>query len=638
LRSLAHALLMPKLPATFRHSSSESIEVVLPSTRLPAILFCAALSAQGLAAQEVLVELPPGSEDLRSTIERDSLTFTLEDVAPGSAQDYIAAARSDYQRILTVLYAEGRYGGTISILIDGREAAGILPLDAPDRINQIRIIVEPGPLFTFGRADVGPLPAGTLLPESFATGETARSGTIGDAVQAGVESWQDAGHAKAAPGDQQIRALHEQDVLDVSVTLQPGPILTFGTLTVTGNEAVRTERILAIAGLPTGQVFSPQDVQDAADRLRRTGAFASVVVVESETISPGNTLDFTLNVNEMPPRRIGFGAEYSTLDGLSLNGFWLHRNLLGGAEELRIEAEVTGLQSGVEALESRTGGTDATLQATLTRPGTFRPDTDLEFALALERLDEPNYQLDSFGIGVGLTRYVSDDLTYEGQVELVTVREETEIGVRNYTLLVLPLNAELDRRDEPLDAKSGYYINLEASPYASVLGESDNGIQLVAETRYYYSIGPRLTFAGRGQIGSLISRNLDSAPANFLFYSGGTGTVRGESYNSLGVTVDTIDANGDPVTIVTGGASFLGAQLEARIGVTDGFSVVGFYDGGFVDSASMPSTNGEYHAGAGIGVRYATPIGPIRLDIATPAYGDDAGQSVEFYLGIGQAF
>jgi translocation and assembly module TamA len=596
------------------------------------------LVAGGARAQDVRVQLPPGFDPLKRLIERDSLTFTLDDVAASSPQDYIAAARSDYQRILTALYNEGHYSGVISILIDGREAAGILPLDAPARIDRINIIVDPGPLFTFGRTDLAPLAPDTTLPDGFATGETARSGVIEDAVRAGVEGWQDAGHAKASPGDQSITARHTESLLNVGIMLDPGPLLTFGNLTVTGNQDVRTARILAIAGLPTGRVYSPQEVRDAADRLRRAGAFGSVTFVESETISPGDTLDFELQVTELPKRRISFGAEYSTLDGLSLNGYWLHRNLLGGAEELRIDAGIFGIQTGIEALEGRTGGTDAILTATLTRPGTFRPDTDLEFALALESLDEPTFQLQSFGIGAGLTRYVSDYLTYEGQVEFVTVREETAFDVRNYTLMTLPLSAVLDRRDDRLDARGGYFVNLEATPYANVIGASDDGLRLLAEGRYYFSIGDRLTLAGRGQIGSLISSNLAVAPANYLFFSGGTGTVRGQSYNSLGVPVETIDENGDPVTIQTGGASFLGAQLEARVGVTDSISVVGFYDGGFVDAGSLPTTDGEFHAGAGIGVRYATPIGPIRLDIATPAYGDDAGQSVEFYLGIGQAF
>ncbi len=582
--------------------------------------------------------MPPQFEGLRNVIERDSLTFTLEDVAPDSPQDYIAAARSDYSRILNGLYSEGHYGGIISILIDGREAAGILPLDAPDRINRIRIIVDPGPLFAFGQAGIAPLAPETEMPEGFAPGETARSTIIGDAVRAGVEAWQHAGHAKAEPGAQNITARHDEGILDVNVALDPGPLLTFGTLTVSGNEAVRTERILAIAGLPTGKVFSPQEVQDATDRLRRTGSFASVVFVESETVSPGNSLDFTLEVNEMLPRRIGFGAEYSTLDGLSLNGFWLHRNLLGGAEELRVDAGVSGLQTGIDAFEGAQSGTDATFEVALTRPGTFRADTDIEFALQLELLEEPTFLMESFGIGVKLTRYVSDYLTYDGAVEYVLVREETQLETREYTILTFPLTAELDRRDDPLDARRGYYINLEATPYASFLGDVDDGIRLLAETRHYFSVGSRLTLAGRGQIGSLISANPEFAPAIYQFYSGGTGTVRGVAYNSLGVTTETIDADGNPISFQSGGASFLGAQLEARFGVTSALSVVGFYDGGYIDSSSLPSTNGEYHAGAGIGVRYATPIGPIRLDIATPASGDEAGESLEFYIGIGQAF
>jgi len=159
--------------------------------------------------------------------------------------------------LLTALYADGHYGGAITIAVNGREAAAIAPLDAPSSVAAIDISVTPGPRFTFGDTNITPAPQTAALPEQFRTGAPAQTATVRRAVSAVVSSWQEQGFAKAAPSAQQITARHSDNVLNVNVTIATGPRLTFGPLTVSGNEAVRTDRILAIAGLPTGEVYSP---------------------------------------------------------------------------------------------------------------------------------------------------------------------------------------------------------------------------------------------------------------------------------------------------------------------------------------------------------------------------------------------
>jgi translocation and assembly module TamA len=115
-------------------------------------------------------------------------------------------------------------------------------------------------------------------------------------------------------------------------------------------------------------------------------------------------------------------------------------------------------------------------------------------------------------------------------------------------------------------------------------------------------------------------------PNDYRFYSGGGGTVRGQSYQSLGITVNGND---------TGGRSFLGLSGELRATVRKNIGVVAFADYGFIGEGSFGGT-GDSHAGAGLGLRYLTPIGPIRLDVAAPIGGTGSGAQV--YVGIGQAF
>lgn len=592
----------------------------------PAIIATTFLGLAGAAtqAQEVRLNAPDASDDLRAALRAASLTISLTRDDEGAvAQDYVAAARADYQRLLTGLYSEGYYGGAISILIDGREASGIAPLDSPARVGVITLNVDPGPRFTFGRAEVTPVPAGTILPEGFATDRPARSDTIRDAVLVGVDAWRDEGHAKAAPMDQQITARHSDATLDARVRIDPGPQLTFGPLIVRGVQNIRPERIVEIAGLPTGGVYSPAELERAQARLRRVEALRSVAFSEGD-IAAGNTLPITAQISEQTPRRLGFGAEYSSVNGATLSAFWMHRNLLGGAERFRVEGEIAGLAG-------ETAGIDYTLGASFLRPGTLRPDVDFYTDLELMQLDEPDYFLRQVIAEAGLIRRVREEFILEVGLGLRSGEVSDDLGDRRYTLLTLPIEGTLDKRDDPLDATTGFFGNAEITPFVGLAG-SDNGGRIYGDGRIYRSFGTddRVTFALRGQLGSLIGADAADVPSDLLFFSGGGGTVRGQPYQSLNVDL------GGGVEI--GGSSFLGAQIEARVDVTDTIGIVGFYDVGYIGADSVPLQNGDWHAGAGVGVRYNTGIGPIRLDIAAPVGGDTGGSAVQIYLGIGQAF
>ena len=132
------------------------------------------------------------------------------------------------------------------------------------------------------------------------------------------------------------------------------------------------------------------------------------------------------------------------------------------------------------------------------------------------------------------------------------------------------------------------------------------------------------------QFGAILGSDIAATPRDYLFYSGGGGTVRGHPYQSLGVSV----LNGG--TVRSGGTSFLGLSGEARVGITQKIGLVGFYDAGFIGAGDL-FTDGEWHAGAGLGLRYDTGIGPIRFDVAMPVSGD-TGDGVQIYVGIGQSF
>ena len=145
------------------------------------------------------------------------------------------------------------------------------------------------------------------------------------------------------------------------------------------------------------------------------------------------------------------------------------------------------------------------------------------------------------------------------------------------------------------------------------------------------ALGEKLQkLAGRAAAGSLTGENVRNIPASLRFYSGGGGSVRGYKYQSLGPH----DRNGDPL----GGLSFTDVSLEARFRITESFGIVPFVDGGMVYETTMPDWGRDLSWGVGLGFRYYTLIGPIRLDIATPLQDRDNNKAFQIYLSIGQAF
>jgi translocation and assembly module TamA len=567
-----------------------------------------------------------GGDDLQDQLRQSSLLVQTEADADHTAQELFAAARADYARLLAVLYGSGRYSGVIRILIDGREAASIAPLDAPARIGKIEVIVDPGPAFRFSTARVAPLAPGTVLPPGFETGARADSDLISEAAAAGIDGWRADGRAKAAVSGQSITADHPNQTLAADIRLDPGPRLRFGVLAIEGAGPMREQRIRKIAGLRAGTVYSPDELRRAAERLRRTGIFSSVSLVEDTAVTAPDLLGVTAILVHEKPRRYRFGAEIASLDGLSLTGSWLHRNLLGGGERLSVEGSIANIGA-------QSSGVDYRLGVAIDRPATLTPDTTARLESNLAHLDEADYTAESFDFGLSFRHTFSDQLTGRVGITYSFIDGRDGAGDFTYRNLALPLGATWDRRNDARNATRGFYLDAEAKPFLG-FGTTGSGLRLTFDGRGYrgFGVDDRVVVAARLQGGAIFGAELLEVPRDDLFYSGGGGTVRGQPYQSLGITV----SDGINPDYQVGGTQFLAGSLELRTKVGDRLGLVGFLDAGRVSTDGFLS-QGDWHAGAGLGLRYDTGLGPIRVDLAAPV-GGSTGKGVQIYVGLGQSF
>ncbi len=583
------------------------------------------LAIPALALDRVALGVAGGDEDLTDAVRAASHLMALtKDAEP---QDVLAAARADYAAILSALYAKGHYSGVIAIRIDGREAANIPALEVPATVHRVEIAVDPGSPFRFGRVALGPRASRTELPEGFRPGAAAESGVVTEAVEVAIRAWREVGHAKARLASEDVVADHAADRLDVALGLEPGPRLRFGPLRIEGEQRMREARIRKITGLPEGETFSETELRRAETRLRRTGIFASANLVEDEAITAPDLLGITAQLVEQKPRRYSLGAEVASLDGVSLTGSWLHRNLMGGGERLLVEGEVTNIGSG----ES---GVDYALGVSLDRPATLTPDTTAGLLLNYSHLDEVDYYADTVEFGLNFSHIFSDTLT--GKAGLTYSYQDGHDPGGDFTFrnLSLPVGLIWDRRDDKTDATRGFYIDATLKPFLG-FGTTGSGVRATMDARGYRSLGEagRFVIAARAQAGGIWGPTLLETPRDQLFFSGGGGTVRGQPYRSLGIAV----TRGFGPEFLIGGQFFAAGSLELRAKVTERIGLVGFVDAGSVGLDGLFSGDAESHAGAGLGLRYDTGIGPIRLDVAAPISGN-TGDGVQVYIGLGQAF
>ncbi len=548
----------------------------------------------------------------------------------------LAKARGDYSRLTAALYNLGYYGGAISIRINGREAASISPDASLPEPAQIVVTINPGPEFAFGTLSVanrapGPVPPYDEVeaPEDigFMTGEIARATTISQAEQRLVEAWRQLGYPKAEIASRDVVADHPSDTLDVAITVDPGAYAVIGPVRVSGTENMDPAFVARQTGLTPGAEYDPDDIDLARERLARLGVFRSLRLEAAEQVGSDGVLPYTVIVQEQALRRFGFGATISTIDGLGVEGYWLHRNLFGQAERLRIDAKVGGINETLDFSRY-----DYYFSSSFTKPGIWTPDTDFVATVTADRVVLPLYTENSVRARAGIQQLFGDTITGEAgiQAQYSYFEDDPTFGNREFIIAGLYGEAIFDNRDSDLDPTEGFYLGATFDPVYEFNYENAI-IRATLEGRTYFGFGEDDNFvlAGRVKAGALAGPSLAEIPPDMLFFTGGGGSVRGYGFRSIGVD----DGSGN----ITGGRYLLEASVEARYKINDQFGVVGFVDGGYVAADTFPGLD-DLALGAGLGIRYYTALGPLRLDAAIPLNKRPGDPDYALYVGIGQSF
>ncbi|PSH66763.1 hypothetical protein CU102_18335 [Phyllobacterium brassicacearum] len=587
------------------------------------------------------VEIAQGeNKETKKLIEGASSLVADKDKPASGAAGLLAKARGDYRHILGALYADGRYGGTISIKVDGREAADIPPDATLPNPATVTISVDPGPQFLFATARVKNMAPPPVDPkdevdrpenQGFAPGDVARSTAIVKAERLAVDAWREQGHPKARIVSREVLANHDNNRVDATIEVDPDRRAAFGPVQVTGTERMDPEFVAFITGLQPGVEYDPDEIERAKKRLSRLEVFRSARIEEADAITNNGLLPITVAVQEQKLRRFGLGGSYSTLDGAGFEAFWLHRNLFGRAERLRFDARISGI--GDQSYDPQ--DYSYLLGVSFTKPGVYTPDTDFISSLIGERKVLDAYTQTSVTADAGFTHTFSDELIGKITANVSKSRFDDDFfGDRDFLTAGLVGTLTYDSRDSKVDPSRGFFLEGLLSPFYEF--EYGNfATKFTAEGRTYYSldVDNRYILAGRLKLGSIVGAEVAELPPDQLFFAGGGGSIRGYAYRNVGVNVTR-----DGEDFVIGGRSLIESSVEARMRMTDTIGVVGFVDAGYVGEESFPDFAENMRVGVGAGLRYNTGLGPIRLDFAVPLDPTDDDPDFAFYVGIGQAF
>lgn len=577
----------------------------------------------------VTLNAPGADTKLEQSLNNSSL-LAAEPEKPASGDlGLLIRARDDRERLVAALYENARYGGTVKITVAGQDIDSIPPNPTFNRSAPVPVVIDvtPGPVFTLGNVRLEGDVAGRDLEQyGLVTGGDAGSLAIIKAGNKLVEDLKAEGRPLAELTTRQAVANHANNSVDLTMAAVGGPVAPLGDVSIKGPRTVDADFIRRYSRLNGGEAYSPEKLRKAADRLRKLSVFSSVSIKEASALAPNGSIPLTIEVSEGKHRYLGVGAQYSTTEGIGLQGYWGHRNLFGRAESLRIEGAVSRLGEASNAKDM-----DYSAGIIFTKPGVITPETTFTASLKAKTEHPDSYDARSVTGYAGFSYEFNDYDTASAGFEVEWTDTDDAFGNNQYLTTSVPLEFVRDMRDDKLNPTEGFRAAVSAKPSFEAL----NGTifsTFEGSTTGYKGLGSddQVVLAGKIAGGVLIgASSLEDVPATRRFYAGGGGSVRGYSYQEISPYNDAGEA--------TGGRSYIVSSVEARIKVTETIGLVPFVDAGVVSSDFAPDFS-DFRAGAGLGLRYATPFGPLRLDVAMPLKKYEGGSSFGIYAGIGQAF
>lgn len=564
------------------------------------------------APVEYTVDIPPMPEDISPLLTSVSDCAGLQGNPPDSPGLLRKRMRSDVEAFAHALDSRGYFQASI----DGE-------LDADTRPAAVRFRINLGPRFVFATPELRLQPtdheAGELLRDTLKgiqAGSGYSSGTVLNVETALLERLKEHGYPSPTLASRDVAADHATREVHVTYVINLGQTAAFGETEISGLENIAEEFVAPALEWTRGAPYDRRLVDKTQKNLIQSGLFRSVRI---DPIHQPDSGSVTMRVSllEAPPRTFRAGLwHYSDL-GLGAGLGWKHRNIFGAGQELRLDTSVSEKmqQVGSELILPNIGHPRQSLGLTARYTNELTDVYDANNLILSGMVRRPISEFEiGYGLGYRVSRVDDDE-------------------VRTFNLVSTPLIAEFSNTDNPLEPTSGLTLAARVEPFASIEEREASFVLWDISGRHYLPLAKdrSLILATRGRYSLLAGTSREGIPEDMLLYAGGGGSIRGYAYQYAGQ----LDEDDEPL----GGVSAVDFSAELRWRINREYGAVIFGDGGGAFSGRSPTEKEEYFWGTGAGLRYYTPIGPIRLDVAVPLERrrgiDDPFQ---LYISLGQAF
>ncbi|WP_239492866.1 outer membrane protein assembly factor [Luteitalea sp. TBR-22] len=533
--------------------------------------------------------------------------------------------------------------------------------DVKARAVDLRVQVEQGPpviidsVQTFGFEVLAPRDQEAVRSRvSLAAGQRRVQGDVRNTRNATLAVLQERGYAYAS-----VNVLEGEGTQPGHVSLyviaEPGPVSTFGRITVRGNDGVSDGRVKSLLSMKEGQQFRISRVVDSQRRLYNREIFQFVSVNAEPNGTIGAPVPVEVVLTQAKPRRLSLTPGYGSEEKARITTTLRHLNFFGGARTAQATLRWSSLDRGV--------------RANVEEPSLFRRGISMSVGAQYWYANEPAYELTTKGgrVTFAKQRERSDpvrrkqslttlSVTFVDEFEDYTVSEQALEDPAFYDdLIALGLNpntgrakgqlialaVDLNRNTTPnlIDARSGYLLQAHVEQAGQWLPGDYNYREYTVEARKYHTFGP-LVLAGRARVGTIeadgvLARNVPFFKRYFL---GGSASLRGWGRFEIAP----LTFSGNPI----GGHSMFESSGELRVPAFGQLSVVAFVDAGNVWYESFDINLDDLRVDVGPGLRYRTPIGPVRVDLGYQVTriegllvnGEPEPRRWRIHFSIGQAF
>jgi translocation and assembly module TamA len=580
-----------------------------------------------------------GNAALDAALKQSAYLETLKKSAPVDPFALVARANEDVSRLQTTMQSFGYYQARVNILIARRPLSdpGLLVwLDQVPKGQSVYVYadIDPGTLYRLRRISIdGAVPKDAVSKMKLEQGQPAVAADVVAGATRLVTALQEEGYALAKVDSPVAFADDNAHALDLTFKVDMGPKTDIGAITISGLHDVDEDVVRRAISVHTGDLYRPSKIEDARNSLLSLGVFSGVEVHAADRLDPQGRVPINYDVSERPGHAVSFTAAYSTDLGFSGGVTWSDRNLFGGAEQLNLSAAING----VGGTASSTLGYNATAQ--FIKPQFLAHDQALEFDLGGIKQKLDAYDQTAETVAALLRRKFST--LWSGSVGLSVEQDDItqEKVARTYQLVSVPFSVNYDSTELSgllQDPTHGARAAVSLTPTQSFGHRSSPFLAMQVGGAAYFDLADfgiekptEGVFATRATIASIVGAGQFDLPPDRRLYAGGSATVRGYRFQSIGPLF--------PDQKPIGGTAMDAGTIEFRQHLFGDFAAAAFIDAG-QDSATGVPFSGPLRVGAGAGVRYYTPVGPVRVDFALPLTRIRASDAFEIYIGLGQAF